>query len=322
MNLQATYRENIFNSVEEMEKHVQDHIYNKGLTGNVKKVLICIKQYSKLNKGVCKLKAETIAEKVEISVRTVMRVIKKLIEMKVIQKENCTKLNGIKGANVYIILPHGVMSDLSYLDTTEKPCNNNDSHEILDTEYINSFKSFNSFNLLNNQINTSNNNLYNTYYNTSSNAYMTQRNVKNELLNIYKPVSQTDEMLFNELCKVAFGLLKKYRQMYNISFNQMADIVTNCMNSLMHKTDVEKPCAMYSKMITNQVNRLMGIEQPKQVKQAKQETLEDLAKRSKEKVPDWYFKRDEEQPQQEVQKTQAIDFEAERAKILAKLGAC
>lgn len=338
--LQGTYRENIFTSEEKMEEAVQKHIYHKNIKGTVKKVLICINYYCKLTNGVCKVKADTLAEKSRTSRSTVMRAIKQLIELHVIKKENQTKLNGIKGASVYIILPfvkslesgdqneiettkltHREQIDTSSLthrDTSSEVNNTNDSHEIFQTEYIKSFTSFNSFNLFNKHNNTSNNIIYTTY----SNSYAKQRNVKNELLNIYNPVSGNDEVLFNQLCKVAFGSLKKYRQMFNLSFDTMADIVVNCMESLMKKEGVDKPDAFYSQMITNQVNNIVGIKcnKPQVVnKPKKQETLLDLAKRSKEKVPDWYFKRDEVQVAEVQVESQAIDFEAERQKILAKL---
>lgn len=52
------------------------------------------------------LKAETIAEATETSRSTVMRAIKKLVELNIIEKVKQTKLNGIKGASIYKILPY------------------------------------------------------------------------------------------------------------------------------------------------------------------------------------------------------------------------
>lgn len=137
MNLQEFAN---FESVEEMERHTQDHIYFKGLKGNVKKVLICIKQYSKLNSGACKLKADTIADKTSTSRSTVMRALKVLLELRVIEKENGTKLNGIKGASIYFILPFADTSSLAQRDTSDEAIDINVSEPKKETEYIISLK--------------------------------------------------------------------------------------------------------------------------------------------------------------------------------------
>lgn len=145
MNLQATYRENIFSSVEDMDAAVQAHIQYKKITGNIKKVLICLKEYSKLNFGVCKLKAETIAEKTSTSRSTVMRALKRLIELKIIEKVNCTKMNGIKGASIYLILPFADTSSMKHRDTTGKTHKINVCGGENESEYINSFNLLKAF---------------------------------------------------------------------------------------------------------------------------------------------------------------------------------
>jgi len=63
--------------------------------------------------GASHLKAETIADKTNTSRSTVMRGIKKLISFNIIEKITQTKLNGIKGASIYKILPNDDTSNLT-----------------------------------------------------------------------------------------------------------------------------------------------------------------------------------------------------------------
>ncbi|GAB0168615.1 hypothetical protein LSPCS325_20520 [Lysinibacillus sp. CTST325] len=56
--------------------------------------------------GACHLIAATIATSLEISTKTVYRSMKKLVELGIIEKLPGTKLNGIKGASIYRILPY------------------------------------------------------------------------------------------------------------------------------------------------------------------------------------------------------------------------
>lgn len=128
-------------SVEDMEKSVTEHIrdnYNK-LTDAGRKVLTCLKEYSKLHLGACHVKADTIAEKTFTSRRTVMRQLKKLVDLDIIEKVNRTKLNGIKGASIYTIMPYDVTSEWAYQDTSNKPHEINVCGEQNKLEYIKSF---------------------------------------------------------------------------------------------------------------------------------------------------------------------------------------
>ncbi|MET4563331.1 hypothetical protein ABIA69_004528 [Lysinibacillus parviboronicapiens] len=59
----------------------------------------------------------------EVSTKTVYRSIKKLAELGIIEKVPGTKLNGIKGASIYRILPY-VPSSVSQRETTDEVSNN------------------------------------------------------------------------------------------------------------------------------------------------------------------------------------------------------
>ncbi|MER2171844.1 MAG: helix-turn-helix domain-containing protein [Psychrobacillus psychrodurans] len=69
------------------------------------------------------MKAETIADKTNTSRSTVMRGIKKLIELKIIEKVAQTKLNGIKGASIYKILPYDDTSSVTQRGTARSISN-------------------------------------------------------------------------------------------------------------------------------------------------------------------------------------------------------
>ena len=96
-----------FKSMEDMDLNVKKHIdkYRLDLTTSERAIVFMIAGRSLMYPGASHLKAETIADKTNTSRSTVMRGIKKLIELKIIEKVSQTKLNGIKGASIYKILP-------------------------------------------------------------------------------------------------------------------------------------------------------------------------------------------------------------------------
>ncbi|MFJ8087460.1 helix-turn-helix domain-containing protein [Lysinibacillus sp. NPDC095746] len=79
------------------------HYYD--LTESERAIVFALASRSLAYPGTCHLKAETIAEQTGTSRSTVMRAIKKLVELNIIEKVKQTKLNGIKGASIYRILP-------------------------------------------------------------------------------------------------------------------------------------------------------------------------------------------------------------------------
>jgi len=130
-----------FNSVADMDKSVDDHIavhyYN--LTESERAIIFKLASHSLEHTGVCHLKASTIAASLGISTKTVYRSMKKLAELGIIEKVPCTKLNGIKGASIYRILPY-VPSSVSQRDTAQAISNDAVSETFTENQ---SSKSFN-----------------------------------------------------------------------------------------------------------------------------------------------------------------------------------
>ncbi|MGE7947440.1 helix-turn-helix domain-containing protein [Lysinibacillus sp. NPDC093688] len=86
----------------------------------------------------CHLKAATIAASLEISIKTVYRSVKKLVELGIIEKLPGTKLNGIKGASIYHILPY-VPSSVSQRETARAISNDAVSETFSENLSLNSF---------------------------------------------------------------------------------------------------------------------------------------------------------------------------------------
>ena len=127
-----------------------------------------------------------------------------------------------------------------------------------------------------------------------------------QLRAIYSPQSVEGNQAFNELCKIAFGRIKQFMRTHQVPYLQLEQIALKAMNDLVRKQNVRNQFAMYSKMIERQVLQLF--ETPvKPVQTFKQS--------SKELIPEWFDKRNEVEPMPST-----VDYEAERQKILAKLG--
>lgn len=114
-----------FDSVADMDKSVEDHIavHYYDLTESERAIVFKLASHSLEYTGVCHLKASTIASSLEISTKTVYRSMKKLTEVGIIEKVPSTKLNGIKGASIYRILPY-VPSSVSQRETVDEASNN------------------------------------------------------------------------------------------------------------------------------------------------------------------------------------------------------
>lgn len=130
-----------FDSVTDMDKSVEDHMadYYYDLTESERAIVFKLASHSLEHPGVCHLKASTIATALEISTKTVYRSMKKLAELGIIEKVPSTKLNGIKGASIYRILPY-VPSSVSQRLLADESSNNAVSEAF--TEHQSS-KSFN-----------------------------------------------------------------------------------------------------------------------------------------------------------------------------------
>ncbi|MGE7091264.1 helix-turn-helix domain-containing protein [Lysinibacillus sp. NPDC048646] len=97
-----------FESIADMDKSVEDHIaaHYFDLTESERAIVFMLASRSLMHPGASHLKAETIADQVGVSTKTVYRSIKKLVEVGIVEKVAQSKLNGIKGANIYRILPY------------------------------------------------------------------------------------------------------------------------------------------------------------------------------------------------------------------------
>ncbi|OXS76471.1 helix-turn-helix domain-containing protein [Lysinibacillus sp. KCTC 33748] len=126
-----------------MDKSVEDHMaaHYYDLTESERAIVFKLASHSLEHTGVCHLKASTIAASLEISTKTVYRSMKKLTELGIIEKVPGTKLNGIKGASIYRILPY-VPSSVSQRETVDESSND----EVCRPQSEN--QAFNSFNLL------------------------------------------------------------------------------------------------------------------------------------------------------------------------------
>ncbi|MCL1701190.1 helix-turn-helix domain-containing protein [Lysinibacillus sp. Bpr_S20] len=137
----ATYK--TFESIADMDTAVENHMaaHYYDLTESERAIVFKLASHSLEYPGACHLKAATIAASLEISTKTVYRSIKKLVEKGIIEKVPGTKLNGIKGASIYRILPY-VPSSVSQREIADKASND----EVCCTQSEN--QPSNSFNLL------------------------------------------------------------------------------------------------------------------------------------------------------------------------------
>lgn len=132
-----------FDSVADMDKSVEDHmaVHYYDLTESERAIVYKLASHSLEHTGACHLKASTIADALEISTKTVYRSVKKLVELGIVEKVAQNKLNGIKGASIYRILPY-VPSSMSQRKTADESSND----EVCRPQSENqSSKSFNLF---------------------------------------------------------------------------------------------------------------------------------------------------------------------------------
>ncbi|MFF5993732.1 helix-turn-helix domain-containing protein [Lysinibacillus sp. KU-BSD001] len=129
-----------FESVADMdvavEQHIQQHYFN--LTESERTIVFALASRSLMYPGASHLKAETIADQVGVSTKTVYRAVKKLVEFRIIEKVAGTKLNGIKGASIYCILPY-VPSSVSQRVTVVEVNNDEVCRQQSENQPSNSF---------------------------------------------------------------------------------------------------------------------------------------------------------------------------------------
>ncbi|MER2058824.1 MAG: helix-turn-helix domain-containing protein [Niallia sp.] len=292
-----------------LDLSVKEHLYHNydKLTKSDKQVLTCLAQHSLKHVGACHLKTFTIAEEIDKSDSTVKRSIKRLSEIGIIEIVNTSKMNGIKGANIYRInffnqdVTHRIEpSKMNHRPTQETPR----SSKAQDTE--NETVSLKSFNL-------SSNFFVNKNVVNNVNA-CTESDLKLQLRTIYNPQSMEGNQAFEELCKIAFGRLKQYMQSHQVPYTQMEQIVLKAMHDLVRKQGVRNQFAMYSKMIERQTLQLF--EQHIQPKRP----VNNFGKKVG-VVPDWFTNREHEQKEEApISAEQQRYFEEKRKELLAKLG--
>lgn len=126
----------LFETVQEMDEHVECHIRKNfyDLTESEKTVLYKVASHALDYPGVCHLKAKTIAEALGVSLRTVFRSLKHLEELRIIQRIHTKKMNGIKGANIIIILASHDTSNVSHQEKAEKASERRDEPTDLQKE--------------------------------------------------------------------------------------------------------------------------------------------------------------------------------------------
>ncbi|GAA5345948.1 helix-turn-helix domain-containing protein [Planifilum fimeticola] len=131
-----------FAIAEEMMKAVEQHIKTTHMTKSAFKVLRLIAWHAKNHPGAAWLKAKTIAESCKISIPTVRRATRLLVDLGIIRKVHTTrKLTGGDGANIYIILPLDTPNDSPQMivrQSEETPCHNENEEEISQAEYVTS----------------------------------------------------------------------------------------------------------------------------------------------------------------------------------------
>ncbi|MEK5334373.1 helix-turn-helix domain-containing protein [Lysinibacillus sp. FSL W8-0992] len=147
-----------FDSVADMDKSVEDHmaVHYYDLTESERAIVYKLASHSLEHTGACHLKASTIAGALEISTKTVYRSVKKLVELGIVEKVAQSKLNGIKGASIYRILPY-VPSSVSQRTTADESsidavCHPQSENQSSSSFYLFSFKQANNIMSLGNEL--------------------------------------------------------------------------------------------------------------------------------------------------------------------------
>lgn len=253
-----------FNNVEEMNTHVIQHIESHflNLTKSEIKILLKLSQHSLRFTGASHLKADTIADDLKISRKTVWRGTKKLSELGVIEIIPSVKMNGIKGANIYRILPCPIMSERekSQRENAETPTES--KSEVKRNPKV----SFSSFNLLK----TSTTNNINTNAQVDEKAETEACNeIENdpkEFMNEYQVMLYdflnslpVNESIQSEMYKAVLASnvtdIKEFIKAKNVLFNVLKDIENGDM--VVTKSLRAAFVGSYSKALERSKNRVV-----------------------------------------------------------------
>ena len=211
-----------FDSVSDMdiavEQHIQQQYFN--LTDSERAIVFALASRSLMYPGASHLKASTIAEALEISTKTVYRFMVKLVELGIIEKIAGTKLNGIKGASIYRILPN-VPSSVSQRMTTD------DASDTKVCEQVSENQSFNSFNLLESFKTSTIQDIYNNAHATKEASKKYMNEYQKMLFDFMHSLPLRDE-LKDELYKVVLASkvdnMKDFVAAKNVMFKIAVDI--------------------------------------------------------------------------------------------------
>ena len=134
------HKHRTFENTQELNYHVKQHTNRKynDMTETHRQVLQVIAQYSVKYSGASHIKMDTIAEAIGRTRLTVLRAIKALEELRVIDRIRTTRrVRGGKGANMYVILPFEEVEDTSekiHREEAEEPTRARNSEPIIEKE--------------------------------------------------------------------------------------------------------------------------------------------------------------------------------------------
>jgi predicted transcriptional regulator len=129
-----------FTNKRELNEAVSSHLYrcNFELNKTDKSVIEMLSRYAVKYPGVAHLKMDTLSQAIKKNTRTIQRSIRKLEELKIVERKSFTReVSGGYGANLYIFLPPSVISELSPRQESTRPTATRKEEAISESEAIN-----------------------------------------------------------------------------------------------------------------------------------------------------------------------------------------
>ncbi|MGE7923360.1 helix-turn-helix domain-containing protein [Viridibacillus arvi] len=313
-----------FNSIAEMDEAVKKHktIHSNKLSDTDKYLLERISQHSLNYPGVCHVKASTLANEIGKSTKTIYRSTSKLAELDIIEKIDGTKLNGIKGASIYKILPidetqcstqcliDNVPTEVSYRSNTQNTQYNRVSEENFKKQSLNSLIT-NSFYPLKDYTK-------NTYPATQ----MSQR-IQNVLIEKLKIIYYTQPLEkqrdFKEFYKAIPGLYKEHKDSFDEEV--IEEVMMDVMIKLITLTGIRNEVGKFTSMVRYRFKALAYKKENALLKKHINYGAQITYQNRTAMVPDWFGewidKRND--PSQTNSNHPDTYFEEEKKKVLAKL---